>query len=521
MSDPGQADNKALRRTLTKRVANSLDRIGLGFAQLEVLFLAGGVFLVEGMLLVISGIVVRTLEVRWNQSLWHTTALATSTFLGVTMGTVVGGAYSDVVGRRPAIMFCYSGSIVLVILCAFGFHFLYYLVANVILGFFFGFGIPAANALISECCSDEQRPTLVCSSGVLFAIGQVAAGLIVWVVQPNMEYDDLDWRLMTGLSAIPPVLLAPLVHCRLVESPKWLAATCDASQCDDTLMVMAKRNGVPLLLPPMHLAPLATPRSMGSDEDLGRGMISRRPSKFFAGGLNALQQFWETRAKVLFSDRYRWTTWIMLFVTFSSNFCYYCMIYILPDTFVEVMMWLQKENPDAHSNSLSPAFSLMLSAVFELPGILLAISLAQCFTRRASLVLSFSVTSISAISLVSASQSQHPANAAILTSIAAFSGKLFIASAFILVYLYLLEVYPTSIRASGLAFAMTFGRLGAFFVPLVAETLMHLTGSTIAVFLAIGLDACFAALLCLGLQKASKEEDAIQSPKESGHTPLV
>ena len=31
------------------------------------------------------------------------------------------------------------------------------------------------------------------------------------------------------------------------------------------------------------------------------------------------------------------------------------------------------------------------------------------------------------------------------------------------------EVYPTSVRSSGLAFCMTMGRLGAFIVPLTAE----------------------------------------------------
>merc|ERR1719321_2463167 len=64
----------------------------MGLAQFETLLLAGGVFLMEGCLLVIASIVVRTLELRWGDSMFETTMLATSMFLGVSLGCMTAGS---------------------------------------------------------------------------------------------------------------------------------------------------------------------------------------------------------------------------------------------------------------------------------------------------------------------------------------------------------------------------------------------------------------------------------------------
>ena len=87
-----------------------------------------------------------------------------------------------------------------------------------------------------------------------------------------------------------------------------------------------------------------------------------------------------------------------------------------------------------------------------------------------SLAISFAVVSISCISLVAASQ--RKTHAIVLTSLSAFSGKLFAASMYILCFLFVLEAYPTAMRSSGLAFCMTFGRMGAFVIPIVAEVVV-------------------------------------------------
>merc|ERR1719421_155332 len=453
----------------------------MGLAQFETLLLAGGVFLMEGCLLVIASIVVRTLELRWGNSMFETTMLATSMFLGVSLGCMTGGLIADRDGRRPAILVCYCGSAIFVLLSAGGMNLIYLVFSNMCLGFFFGYGVPAANSLIAECCPTSFRPNLVCSAAIMFAVGQMTAGIIVWCVSPYLEYEKLNWRILSAAGCVPILFFAPLAYLRLLESPMWLWVSGEPKRCKEALRALASRNGVKLgedrrKRSESHLYVVQ------SDEDQENSEMDGR------------QGIYE-RVVSLFTPRYRTTTIMLVIIAVASNFCYYGMIYVLPETFAELMLLLE-EDPDTEKGlHLSPALSLMLSALFEIPGVLLALMLTNTVRRKTALTISFSILSIATISMVSASA--HRKHAVVLTSLAAFLGKLFVAAAFILVYLYIVEVYPTSVRSSGLAFCMTMGRLGAFVVPLTAELSMHLANTSFYFFAVLGAAGAIAAVACL------------------------
>jgi AAHS family benzoate transporter-like MFS transporter len=477
-------------------VAEVMDKLGTGFAQLEMMLLAGGVFMTEGCLLVIASVIVRTLEVKWNNTIFHSMLLAVSMFIGVSVGCMVGGLNSDAYGRRPAVLVCYVGTIVMLPINAAAMHWAMLVGGNIIVGFFFGYGIPAAQALISETCSSSQRSNLVCMAAIMFAMGQMVAGIVVWIVNPYLVYEDLNWRMMMVFSMVPLLVLLPIAYFRLLESPLWLYVHGDAPGAEEVLRKIAGRNGVDY--DSMH------------DESQAEALLRTPPMS--TTGVDSKRSndddaTWKERVKALFSSKYKGSTLILMFVCFSSNLCYYGMIYVLPETFSELMMAIEKgaEGRDKH---LSPALNLMLSAVFEIPGVLLAIVLSNSVSRKISLCISFTVISISCISLVAASQ--HQIHAMVLTSLAAFSGKLFVASAFILCYLFVLEVYPTALRSSGLAFCMTFGRFGAFVIPVLAEVFMHHFDTSIYVFLALGTIAAIAAIVCALLPDNSGDETTDQ-----------
>merc|ERR1719247_2451922 len=449
----------------------------MGLAQFETLVLAGGVFLMEGCLLVIASIVVRTLEVRWGHSMFETTMLATSMFLGVSLGCMTGGLIADRDGRRPAILVCYCGSAIFVLLSAGGMNLIYLVFSNMCLGFFFGYGVPAANSLIAECCPTSFRPNLVCSAAIMFAVGQMTAGIIVWCVSPYLEYEKLNWRILSAAGCVPILFFAPLAYLRLLESPMWLWVSGEPKRCKEALRALASRNGVKL----------GEDRRKRSESHL---YVVQSDEDQENNEMDGQQGIYE-RVQSLFTPRYRTTTILLVLIAFASNFCYYGMIYVLPETFAE----------------------LMLSALFEIPGVLLALMLTNTVRRKTALTISFSILSIAAIAMVSASA--HRKHAVVLTSLAAFLGKLFVAAAFILVYLYIVEVYPTSVRSSGLAFCMTMGRLGAFVVPLCAELSMHLAGTSFYFFAVLGVVGCIAAVCCLFVplepdqQPSKTEEEAV------------
>jgi len=483
------------------KIAVEMDKIGMGVAQLEIMLLAGGVFMTEGCLLVIASVIVRALEVRWQNTLFHSMLLAVAMFVGVSIGCMMGGLSADQRGRRYAILLCYVGTLVMLPINACAMHWLYLTIGNLIIGFFFGYGIPAAQSLIAETCPTEQRQNLVCMSAIMFAVGQMTAGVVVWLVNPYLVYEDVNWRIMMILSAAPLLIVAPIAYLRLPESPMWLFVSGDKVKAYEVLRLIGYRNGVPYErtgtseVSQSALSPLATPHA----DPVGEG----EPP---------LGTFWE-RANTLFGPKYKWQTLQLMMICFSGNLCYYGLIYILPETFSEMMMLLEDETGGEEGEHFSPALNLMLSAVFEVPGVLLAIVLSNTVRRKMSLAISFSVVSISCISLVAASQ--RKTHAIVLTSLSAFSGKLFVASVYILCFLYVLEAYPTAMRSSGLAFCMTFGRLGAFVIPIVSELVVHIHDSSIPVFVVLGSVAGVASIICVFLPDRSSAQPTVEDELDS------
>merc|ERR1719353_1698089 len=217
------------------KIAVEMDKIGMGLAQIEIMILSGGVFMTEGCLLVIASVIVRCLEVRWNNSLYHSMLLAVAMFIGVSFGCMAGGLSADQNGRRPAILICYVGTLVMLPISAAAMHWLYLTIGNLIIGFFFGYGIPAAQSLIAETCPSDQRQNLVCMSAIMFAVGQMAAGVVVWLVNPYLEYEDVNWRVMMLLSAAPLLVVAPVAYLRLPESPMWLFVSAENARAYEVL----------------------------------------------------------------------------------------------------------------------------------------------------------------------------------------------------------------------------------------------------------------------------------------------
>merc|ERR1719247_3574230 len=136
------------------------------------------------------------------------------------------------------------------------------------------------------------------------------------------------------------------------------------------------------------------------------------------------------------------------------------MIYGLPDTL---------KHEDEKDDGWSPAAGLFFSAMFEIPGVFLAIVLGLTLGRLTNMAFNFLCTSAA---LIWTTYSLFENRMGHTGMMAVFLVKLFIAAGFIIVYLYLLECYPTKFRATGLAFCMVIGRMGAFACPFLYDGLV-------------------------------------------------
>merc|ERR1719281_1972176 len=86
-----------------------------------------------------------------------------------------------------------------------------------------------------------------------------------------------------------------------------------------------------------------------------------------------------------------------------------------------------------------------------------------------------------------------------------FGAKMFIASGFIIGYLFLLESYPTVCRATGLAFCMVLGRVGAFICPFLYDGLVMFNVHYAWFFVCMALAVTLAAFLTPILPRETKD----------------
>mmetsp|Transcript_96243 Transcript_96243/g.281086 ORF Transcript_96243/g.281086 Transcript_96243/m.281086 type:complete len:607 (-) Transcript_96243:38-1858(-) len=527
-------DTPRQQHRLSSLMNAAIDEIGAGPYQLVVLLLGGGVYMAEGSFLLMLSIVAKSLIAKWDLSPLAAGAMASVLFAGLLAGTITGGFACDRYGRRLPILVTYLGIAVFTILGIAVPGLLPLLAAKLLLGFCLGFGVPASNAIVAESCPPAQRSNIYCMTMVLFSLGQLYSATVVWIISPTLQHQEMDWRAMLAASTVLPLVLLVLAYIFLEESPHWLMLHCRISAARAVVsgMLRYKRADERMeryadlaeAVEDQLRTPMCTPKySPTPHRNAGSGSAQAASGSTEQSPLlekmdipeyveqppsGWMQQLWQCLAEAraglgaLFSESYRLTTLIMLCVTFSSNFAYYGMIYGLPDTLKRAHM---KEEA-----SWSPAAGLFLSAVFEIPGVFLAIVLAMTIGRRTNMAVAFFGCAGALVGVVAAiSLGRVTGNAGLLSMLFV---KLFLATGYIVVYLYLLECYPTKFRATGLAFCMVLGRLGAAICPFLYDGLAMMLGTDSCFFLIMATMMAGAAVACCFLPYETKdailEEDA-------------
>jgi len=524
--------NDALARF---QLNNAITLIGPGPYQLVVLCLAGGVYMAEGSLLLMLSVIAKSLIERWRLSVLFAGAMISIIFFGLLAGTILGGFSCDRYGRRMPILVTYGGITVFLIASMCAPDVLLFIGAKFLLGVSLGFGVPAANAMVCESCPASHRSNVYSMTMVLFSLGQMYSALVIWSMSPELNHDDMHWRMMLALATVLPLTLFFLAYFFLLESPHWLLAQRRYSDAKSVVWAMAQYKGnVPTdvmeQLTGSICSPPESPDPSSREVSFANGEQEERPGTccsekdrnelwvIIAAIPAALKEDFG-RLSQLFSEKFYTTTMLMSFISFVSNFAYYGMIYGLPDT-------LKKEQPQDREGHWSPAAGVFFSAVFEIPGVFVAILLGTTVGRKANMTISFTCTGLSLAAVIWVLNRGDMDGFGL---IAVFCVKLFIASVFIVVYLYLLECYPTKFRATGLAFCMVVGRLGAFACPFLYDGLVLFDIHHMWFFIVMAVLVMVAAMTSLALPYETKdsqlmEDDApdyepILTPRDSVRLP--
>jgi putative MFS transporter len=358
--------------------------------------------------------------------------LGGASLVGLFFGSLLSGPAADRFGRRPIFAFNMLFLALFSLLQAWVGSRSELLLLRLLVGFALGTDYSVNKPMLIEYTPRRSRGKILGLLSIAWAGGYACSYAVGFVM---LHFGTDSWRYMLMSSAVPCLLVLPL---RLMtpESPVWLI---NHGRRDAALAIIRKHFGD-------HVAP-----------PVG-GASSDTPHR---------------RWRRLFLPAWRQRT--LVGCAFFS-----CLVipYFAVGTFVSQVMTAM----DLSSADLGG----LIYNVTLLGGGILGVAVVDMLSRRKFLIASFIVAAVTMTILMS--WTTIPAVLMVIL-FAVFAGVLSAAS--VLVYVYLPELFPTDLRASGIGLASAVSRIGAaistFLLPVVVS----------AYGIRIALGAC-AAVLALG-----------------------
>jgi PHS family inorganic phosphate transporter-like MFS transporter len=215
-------------------VAASLDEASLGRVHLRAVVASGVGFFTDAYDLFVIGIASALITKDWGLSSGHL-ALLNSAMLGAAfVGALVFGRYADKVGRKRVYWLVAAIMIVGALGSALSQSFWMLIAFRAVLGIGVGGDYPVSAVMVSEYANRKDRGKLV---GMVFgtqALGLIIGPVIALSLLGSGASDDLAWRVLLGLGALPAAAVVYL-RSRMPESPRYRAHVQNNSRREDGL----------------------------------------------------------------------------------------------------------------------------------------------------------------------------------------------------------------------------------------------------------------------------------------------
>ncbi|MEJ6550342.1 MFS transporter [Corynebacterium sp. USCH3] len=378
--------------------------------------------------------------------------LLSSIFFGYLVGALISGVLADRFGRRKLMM----TALLIFSACS-----LLMGTANSVPELFIwralaGIGIGAETALIAPYISEflpaRVRGKFVSRTVGFLAFGYIIAGVLAPVIiSPNPE---TGWRIAAVVAALPVVLLLWWRR-SLPESPRFLLSKGRIDEATAVIEEFERRSGVDPAENAAVAAETPAPKAVGGDNLESEATVSKR------GPFSTLAALWRGP---LF--RTTMVIWVLWFILTGVNYGF--------------ASWLPALLVTAKGFTLTGSFLFaFVTALAQLPGYYVASLLIDRMERKWLIAIYATGATVSAVIVALAG------NAGILllgsSLLAAFTNG--VAAVY---YTYTSELYPTSIRATGMGVASAVGRVGAITAPIAIGYMYASIGFTNVFLVLVG-----------------------------------
>jgi len=426
-------------------VAEFIDQQPVGGFQLKLLLTCAAVLFLDGFDTQAIGYVAPALAKEWGLTKGALGPVFSAGLFGLMIGALVFGPLADRIGRKNIIIFSTLAFGIGALVTAFVQDVNALLAIRFLTGLGLGGAMPNTIAITSEFNPRRRRATMVMIMFCGFSVGAALGGLLAAALIPHF-----GWRSVFIIGGVAPLLLAPILALRLPESVRFLALTGHANQR------VAELLG--LINPKAAFAPATQ-------------FVVHEPH---LPGIPVLHLFREGRTLVTL------LLWVVFFMSLLD-------IYFLANWLPTVL------NDLGASVSEAAAIGSMLQ-VGGVVGTFALGSIIDRFSFRAlALVYFIAVFAVGAIGELG--------HNAFLIWVAVFVSGFCVVGGQIAANALAAAFYPTSVRATGVGWALGIGRVGSIVGPLVGGVLLTMKWSTESVFMAAAAAALCAALAAFSLSR--------------------
>ncbi|XP_067629123.1 synaptic vesicle 2-related protein isoform X3 [Eurosta solidaginis] len=441
--------------TITKRrivpdsdiytVQQVVNLLGFGWFHVKLSLLVGLCWMADSMEITLLSIIGPTIQCEWNILTYQKAMMTAMVFLGMLISPPFWTQLSDRYGRKSALTLCGILLVLYNMLSSVAPNFIWLFILQGLVGFSIGC-IPQSVTLYAEFLPSKHKGKCVVLMDCFWALGACFEIVLALAVYPNF-----GWRWLLGLSAAP-LLLFTILTPWLTESAKYHTLNGNCEKAFHVLKQIAKDNN----------RQMVTGR-LAADYDISPTV----------------------QIRALLKSELRKVTLLLWFLWVSCAFCYYGLVLISVELILKDRD--QTQNTDCVKFNTTDFMDLLWITFSEFPGIFSTITLIKRHGKKKTMALQFLLFA-GCVAILSLIKSR------IYITLMLFIARGVISGLFQAAYIYTPEIYPNSLRSTGVGGCSSIARFGAIATPFVSQVLFY-NSSSIALNI-YGFVALLSAVAC-------------------------